>query len=246
MKHPFVSLALFTDRNYVLSTIIGFFLGIMIYSVLALLPPMLAELMGHPIVLIGLVTAPRGLGTLAANLLVGRVIRKVDLRLLVFVGLMLCSASSFQLSRMSLQADDWLVITSGFIQGLGASMVFVPLSTMAFATLKTNLRNEGAALNTLLRNLGAAVGIALVQAMTTRNTAAVQSRLTEGVRPDNPVVAVEMPNLDFSIPSSLNGIEHEIVRQALMVGYVDSFWALFVLAACAAPLVFFIKPPKRR
>jgi DHA2 family multidrug resistance protein len=246
VKHPFVSLALFADRNYVLSTIIGFFLGVSIYSVLALLPPMLSELMNHPIVLIGMVTAPRGLGTLAANLFIGRVIGKVDNRLLVFSGLMICAASSFQLSRFSLQADDWLVITSGFIQGLGASMVFVPLSTMAFATLKSSLRNEGAALNTLLRNLGAAVGIALIEAMTTRNTAAVQSRLTEGLRPDNPTVGFALPDIDFSIPSSLGGVEHEIVRQAAMVGYVDSFWALFVLAACSAPLVFFLKAPRKR
>lgn len=246
VRHPFVSLAIFADRNYVISTIIGFFLGVSIYSVLALLPPMLSGLMGYPIVLIGLVTAPRGIGTFFANLFVGRVIGRLDNRLLVFTGLMICAGSSYQLSRFSLQADAWLVITSGFLQGLGASMVFVPLSTMAFATLKPALRNEGAALNTLLRNLGASVGIALVQAMTIRDTAAVQSRLTENVRPDNPVVGYGMPDLDFSLGSSLSGIEGEIVRQAAMVGYVDSFHALFVLAALSAPLVFFLKAPKRR
>lgn len=246
VKHPFVSLAIFTDRNYVLSTIIGFFLGVSIYSVLALLPPMLSELMGHPIVLIGLVTAPRGFGTLFANLFMGRVIGRIDNRLLVFAGLMICAGSSYQLSRFSLQADDWLVISSGFLQGLGASMVFVPLSTMAFATLKTTFRNEGAALNTLIRNLGASVGIALVQTMTIRDTAAAQSRLTEGVRPDNPVIGFRLPDLDFSLPSGLSGIEGEIVRQAMMVGYVDSFRALFVLAAFSAPLVFFLKAPRKR
>jgi DHA2 family multidrug resistance protein len=179
-------------------------------------------------------------------LLVGRLINKVDLRVLIATGMTLSAASGWMMAQMTLQADDTLVIVSGIIQGLGASLVFVPLSTMAFATLAPHLRNEGAALGTLVRNLGGAAGIAVIQAMTVRNTATVQSRLTEGVRPDNPAVSLLTPGFDFSSLQSLAGMDREIVRQALMVAYVDAFWATFVVGITVAPFVFLLRRPRLR
>jgi DHA2 family multidrug resistance protein len=245
-KNPFVSMAVLKDGNFVLSTIIGFFLGVLIYSVLSLLPPMLSELFGHPTMAIGMAMAPRGFGTLFAMVLVGRLINKVDVRILIAAGMVLSAGSGWMMAQMTLQADDTLVILSGIVQGIGSSLVFVPLSTMAFVTLAPRLRNEGAALGTLVRNLGAAAGIAVVQALTVRNTATVQARLTEGVRPDNPTVSLMMPNVDFSSLQSLAQLQHEITRQALMVAYVDAYWATFVVGLAVAPLVFLLRRPRQR
>jgi DHA2 family multidrug resistance protein len=243
-KNPFISPAVFADRNFIISSAIGFFLGILIYSPLSLLPPMLSELKGYPIMTIGMVTAPRGIGTLFAMLFVGRVINRMDLRILVGVGLLLCGISSFLLSRMSLESDALLVLMSGVVQGVGSSIIFVPLSTMAFATLPVRYRNEGAALNTLIRNFGATVGISLVQTITIRNTEIVHSRLVEGLRPDNPTFDFALPDFDFGLPQAVAQLDHEVVRQAMMVSYVDTFWALFVVGAVAAPLVLLLRSPK--
>jgi DHA2 family multidrug resistance protein len=245
-EHPFIRLAIFKDRNFIISTLIGFFLGIMIYGVLSLLPPMLSALFGYPIITIGLVTAPRGLGTFFTTLIMGQIINRIDARLLVFAGLVLSALSALQLSRMALAADDWLVMSSGFINGMGSSLIFVPLSAMAFATLPRHLRNEGAAFGTLTRYLGSAVGISVLQTLTFRNAAIVQSRLTEGVRPDNPVVDMRLPGIDFGAPGGLGGIEAEIIRQAAMVSYTDAFWLLFLVGAIASPLAFLMRTTKPR
>jgi DHA2 family multidrug resistance protein len=245
-EQPFIRLAIFADRNYVISTLIGFFLGIMIYGVLSLLPPMLSALFGYPIITIGLVTAPRGFGTFAMTLVMGLIINRVDARLLVFAGLVLSALSALQLSRMSLAADDWLVLTSGVINGAGSSLIFVPLAAIAFTTLPRHLRNEGAAFGTLTRYIGSAVGISLLQTLTYRNEAIVQSRLTEGVRPDNPVVAMRLPGLDFTGSEGLASLAGEIARQAMMVSYTDAFWVLFLVGALASPLAFLMRTPKRR
>jgi DHA2 family multidrug resistance protein len=245
-EHPFIRLAIFSDRNYVISTMIGFFLGIMIYGVLSLLPPMLATLFGYPIITIGIVTAPRGLGTFATTLIAGQLINRIDGRLLVFAGLIISALSALQLSRMSLASDDWLVMTSGFVNGMGSSLIFVPLSAMAFTTLPRQLRNEGAGFGTLTRYLGSAVGISLLQTMTYRNEAVVQSRLAEGVRPDNPVVDMHLPGLDFTGPDSVFPLAGEMARQAMMVSYADAFWALFLIGAIASPLAFLLRTTKPR
>jgi DHA2 family multidrug resistance protein len=245
-EHPFIRLAIFVDRNYVISTMIGFFLGIMIYGVLSLLPPMLTALFGYPIITIGLVTAPRGLGTFATTLIAGQIISRIDARLLVFAGLVLSALSALQLSRMSLGADDWLVMTSGFINGMGSSLIFVPLAAMAFTTLPRHLRNEGAAFGTLTRYLGSAVGISVLQTLTYRNEAIVQSRLTEGLRPDNPVLDMHLPGLDFTRSDSLFPLAGEVARQAMMVSYTDAFWVLFLVGAIASPLAFLMRTTKPR
>lgn len=245
VKNPFVSLAIFMDRNFVLSSVIGFFLGIMIYTPMALLPVMLEELMGYPIMQIGLIMAPRGLGVLISTLIIGRVINRVDIRWLVLTGMGLNVAAQFLMSNMSLQADDHLVFWSGILQGIGSSMIFVPLTTMAFSTLAPHYRNEAAAMMTLLRNFGASVGIAVMQAVLIRNAATVHARLAEGVRPDSPIVGLVNPGLDLSLPDAALRMDHEVVRQALMVSYVDAFWALSLLGAITMPLIVLLRPPRR-
>jgi DHA2 family multidrug resistance protein len=119
--------------------------------------------------------------------------------------------------------------------------VFVPLTTIAFATLDTKYRNEGAAMFTLTRNIGSAVGISMLQALTIRNGAAVHSRLVEGVRPDNPVMT---QGFDFDLPSAVAALNAQITRQAAMVSYVDAFWLLFLLTLAVIPLLLLMRGPR--
>ncbi|WP_454887469.1 DHA2 family efflux MFS transporter permease subunit [Sphingomonas oryzagri] len=244
-RKPFVDLALFADRNFTLSSIMGFFMGVMIFSVLSLLPPLLENLMGYPVVLTGLVTAPRGLGSLVTMSLGGQLLKRFDARLLVFTGFLLSAWSAYRMAGFSLGMDQSIVISSGFIQGLGTGLIFVPLSTMAFGTLDPKYRNEGAAMFTLIRNIGSAIGISVLQAMTIRNTAIVHSRLVEGIRPDNPLLAQASPGFDFTAPFQVARMNAEITRQASMVAYVDAFWFLFILTAAAIPMLLFMRSPRR-
>jgi DHA2 family multidrug resistance protein len=230
----------------VLGSVFGFFLGVLLFSVLALLPPMLEQLMGYPVVLTGLVTAPRGVGTLISMTFVGYLIRRFDVRLLIFAGLVLSGVSMYLMAGMALNMDETIVIVSGFIQGLGTGLIFVPLSTIAFATLDQRLRNEGAAMFTLIRNIGSAIGISVLQAMTIRNAATVHSRLVEGIRPDNPLLGWHMPDFDFDLPSSVAGLNAEITRQAAMVSYIDAFWALFVVTLAMAPMIILMRPARHK
>jgi DHA2 family multidrug resistance protein len=244
-ERPFINLAIFRDRNFAIGSVLGFFLGGLMYGVLALLPPLLSELMGYPVELIGLVTAPRGVGTMIAMLVVGRLSGKVDDRILIVIGLALCGWSTVLLSQVNLQMDSWLTLLSGFVQGVGGGVLFVPVTTVVFATISPKLRNEGAAVNSLIRGLSGSVWIAVLQTVTTRSSAVVQSRLVESVRPDNPMLQ-RMWGFDMNVPQSVARMEAEIGRQALMVSYANAFWLLTLAAMVVAPLVLLIKPAKQR
>jgi DHA2 family multidrug resistance protein len=242
---PFIDLSLFADRNFAVGSVFGFFLGVILFGVLALLPPMLEGLMGYPVVLTGLVTAPRGVGTMISMTLVSPILKRVDARIVVFVGFVIAAASVYRMSGFDLDMDASLVMSSGFIQGLGTGLIFVSLSTMAFGTLPARLRNEGAAMFTLIRNIGSAAGISVLQAMTFREAATVHARLVESIRPDNPALARAAPGFDFEAPAAVARMNAEITRQAMMVSYVDVFWLLFITSVLVMPAVLLLRPPRR-
>ncbi|QJU60091.1 DHA2 family efflux MFS transporter permease subunit [Sphingomonas sp. AP4-R1] len=244
-RQPFIDLGLFADVNFTLGSLFGFVLGVLIFSVLALLPPMLEGLLGYPVVLTGLVTAPRGVGSFIAMTAAGILIKRFDPRLLILIGFGLAALSMYQMSGFSLAMDERLMIASGLISGLGTGLIFVPLSTLAFATLPARYRNEGAAMFTLIRNIGSAIGISVLQAMTIRNAATVHSRLVETIRPDNPVMAQAAPSFDFGTPVLVARMNAAITRQASMVSYIDAFWFLFLITLAVMPLLLLLRKPKK-
>ena len=91
--------------------------------------------MGYPVVTTGIVTAPRGFGTLASMFVVGRLIGRVDTRLIILSGLAITAYSLWRMTHINLQMGPELVVTAGITQGIGVGLIFVPLSTVVFATL---------------------------------------------------------------------------------------------------------------
>ncbi|MGE5722615.1 MAG: MFS transporter, partial [Sphingomonadales bacterium] len=193
----------------------------------------------------GLVMAPRGMGTMLSFMLAGNLMKRIEPRIMILAGLALCAWSMYLMSQFALGMNSWPLMTSGFVQGVGTGLIFVPLSTMAFATLDARLRNEGAAMFTLIRNIGSAIGISVLQAMTIRNTATVHSRLVEGVRPDNPVMQWARPDFDFGIPAAVAQLNAAITRQATMVSYIDAFHGMFLLSLVMVPMILLMRPARK-
>ncbi|MGE3693166.1 MAG: DHA2 family efflux MFS transporter permease subunit, partial [Novosphingobium sp.] len=241
-RNPFVDPRIFADRNYLFGSIFGFSLGLVAFGVMAISALMLANLMNYPIVTVGMVLAPRGLGTMAMMLLAGRMVMHVDLRHMLFAGMVCLSVSNFIMAGSSLQMDSWLIMSSGVIQGVGVGLMFVPITSVIFATLEPRYRYEGAALNSLIRNLGGAVGISILQTLSIRGEAVAHSQLVEHVRPDALALAWKMPWLEFATNRDLTLLEIEVGRQALMMSYVNAFWLLAIACAALAPLTLFVKP----
>ncbi|MET0658950.1 MAG: MFS transporter [Steroidobacteraceae bacterium] len=155
----FLSGSLFKDRNYLTGTVFIFTAGAVLYAIMALLPALLQNLLQWPVVLTGLVTAPRRLGSIAALVVVGRLLPIVDVRVIIGAGFDMSAISLWQMSNFYLQVDVWTVLYSGVLQGFGTGFIYMPFATTAFGTLPTHLRNEGTALFNLMRNLGSSVGI---------------------------------------------------------------------------------------
>lgn len=237
-KTPFVSAALFKDRNFVTGSVFIFIVGAVLFAVLALLPELLQKLMNYPVVLTGLVTAPRGAGTFSAMLIVQWLIRhKVDVRIVIGTGFLITAVSLWRMTGFYLQMGQGLVIWSGFLQGLGAGMVYVPLAAVSFTTLAPTLRNEGTAIFSLVRNIGSSIGISMVTALLTRNTQIMHSRLAENLTPFlNP-----WHPTPASTAAGAELVNHTVTTQAAMIAYNNDFKMMLILSLLAAPAVVLLK-----
>jgi DHA2 family multidrug resistance protein len=243
--HPFFDKALIRDRNFVTASIFGFFVGILLFSTMALLPPMMQTLLGYPVLTSGLVSMPRGVGSFAAMFFVGRLIGKVDTRLILFVGLAISGVSLWQMMNFDLSMTVWPFVTSGIIQGLGVGLLFVPLSTLAFATVPPHLRPEGSSVYTLVRNLGSSVGISIMNALVVANTQTMHASLAGNVVASDAVFRATVPKiLDPATTAGITSLNGEITRQASMVAYVDDFRLMFIITIACMPMLLLMRKPR--
>jgi DHA2 family multidrug resistance protein len=241
---PFVPLGLFADRNFVAATVLGLAVGLLVFSVLALLPAMTQTLLGYPVLTAGLISAPRGFGSLISMALAGRFVGRVDTRILIITGLSMFAISFWGMSHFNLQMDSWSIVWTGVVQGLGMGLVFTPMSVLAFATVPAHLRTDGTGVFTLVRNLGNAAGISIMQAVLVTNIQTVHSRLGESVNPGNPLAARALGS-STGAPSMANmaALNGQVSQQASMVAYVDVFHLMLYTTLLAIPLVFFLRKP---
>ena len=245
-RRPFLSPRLFTDLNFMIGLAFMFVVGLILYATLALLSPYLQTLMDYPVVTAGILLAPRGAGTMAAMVLCGRLVGRVSVRLLVGLGFVATAYALYEMTSWTPNVSEWTVINVGFIQGLSIGLVFVPLSTVAFATLPAELRTQATGVFSLIRNVGSAIGISVTGALLQDNTQVNHALIGDGVTPFNRSLWAARV-LHFWNPDSLHGaamLNEEITRQASTIAYVDDFKLMLILAVCSMPLVLLIRPDR--
>lgn len=243
-RQPFVSPSLFKDWNFTAGNIFIFVVGVVLFATLALLPPLLQDLMGYPVTTTGIVTSTRGIGAFFTMAIVGRLVGKVDVRLLIGSGLIATAVSLWMMCGMSLQMDDHIIGWAGFVQGIGTGFAYVPLAAASFATLSPAFRAEGTAMFNLLRNIGSSIGISIMQALLTRNTQIVHAQLAEHVASYGGQLGYAVP-YDLGTDHGLAALNAMVTRQAAMIAYNNDFKALLVLTVVVLPLLLMLKPGRR-
>jgi DHA2 family multidrug resistance protein len=241
----FLNRDLLRDTNCAVGTILMFLVAIPLFGTMVLLPTMLQDLLNYPVLTTGLVTMPRGIGTMAAMFVVARLVGRVDTRLLILTGLVLTAVALWQMTGFSLLMGMGPIISTGVLQGFGLGLVFTPLSIVTFSTLPRQILTQGTAIFSLTRNIGSSVGIAIVEALLVENTQVVHSRLVEQLRPDNPLARLPHMGAPFSLtdPSGIAALNAEATRQAAMVAYINNFKLMMMVVILGMPLLLLLRRP---
>ncbi|WP_256369766.1 DHA2 family efflux MFS transporter permease subunit [Tropicimonas sp. IMCC6043] len=240
---PFVDLRIFQDRNFVMGLVFMFVVGMTLFSGLALLPPLLQRSMGYPVMTSGLVMAPRGVGTMLSMLLVGRLVGRFDPRALILFGIGVTAWSLWLMTGFDLSMDSRPVMVSGLLQGFGLGFVFVPLSTLTFATIAPRFRADATSFFSLVRKVGSGVGISVVTATFTHMISVKHEELASRLTAAAPQVRFQMPELLSGSPKVAALVDGLVTRQASMIAYVDDFLLMLVFTLAKLPIVMMLRKP---
>jgi MFS transporter, DHA2 family, multidrug resistance protein len=247
----FLNRDLLGNGNFIAGTLLMFAVGLIMSSTSALLPTMMQHLMGYPALTTGLVSVPRGIGVMVAMFMVGRLINRIDARLLILLGFSLTALAAWQMAGFSLQMGMAPLITTGMLQGFGLGCTFVPLNLVALSNLPRNILTQATAVRSLMRNVGGSIGISTLVAALAENTQTVHARLVAPLRPDNPLLHAPWSAGAWSLKGAagLAALNAEATRQASMVAYIDDFKLMMLVALASIPLVLLLRrrpPPAGR
>jgi DHA2 family multidrug resistance protein len=247
-EKPFIEPGLFKDRNFATGLFLMLAMGVMLFSTLALMPPFMQNLLGYPVLTAGILLAPRGVGTMIAMMIVGRLIGRVDTRWLLLSAFAILGVSLELMTGFTLEVGTWPIVYTGLIQGIGLGFLFVPLSTAAFSTLAPHYRNEGTAMFSLIRNIGSSIGISVMITVLGHQAQTSHAELGNSLSALRPAMQPSsLPMIwDWSTSAGVAALNGEVTRQALMIAYLNDFRLMMYMTLFAVPLLLLLRSPPRR
>src|ERR1700682_5445167 len=174
---PIVDLRVFKARSYAVGVFLMTIVGFVLYGSMVLLPVMLQTLLAYPPLQAGIAMAPRGIGSFFMMPITGMMTGKFDPRKLLTSGLIIGGMTLLWLSRLNLQAGYWDIFWPQLIQGVGMSLLFVPLTTVSMAPIPREKMGKATSLFNLMRNIGGSVGIAPTGTLLSRHSQATTAML---------------------------------------------------------------------
>jgi DHA2 family multidrug resistance protein len=176
-------------------------------------------------------------------ILVGRLVRRVDARILIAIGLSLTAYSLWEMTGFSPEMGMGPIVRTGITQGLGLGLIFVPLSTLAFATLKPEFRTEATSLFSLVRNLGSSIGVSVMATMLAQNTQVNHVELSTRISPFDPALGAFSQATGFDPihdTTALAYLNQMVTGQAQMISYLDDFKAMAIVTLACLPMLLLL------
>ena len=229
---PFIPPAIFRDRNFTGGLVMMMFTMAILLSSSALLAPYLQNLSGYPVNDTGLLLAPRGLGTVCAMLIAGRLGTRIDQRYMIGFGLLLLGWALRDMSTWTPDVPIPRLITGMVIQGFCMGCIFNPLTVLAFTTLPAQYRGDAAALQALARNIGAAAGISVTSFMLVHGAQVSHAGLAATVTTFSRPLYEDQRAATLLDPGTTKGVARlnaAVTREAMIISYNNDFRLLSYL-----------------
>jgi DHA2 family multidrug resistance protein len=245
-ENPFIPPRLFKDMGFLSGFLTMFAVGIILLGSSALLPPYLQTLGGYSVTQTGLLMTPRGIGTMIAMMLAGRLVRIIDPRMIMAAGVFFLSGAMWDMTRWTPDVDLWRLSIVTMIQGAGIAFLFIPLQSVGFATLDPRLRTDAAGLFSLSRNVGSALGVTGSSVVLANSVQTLHAQFAEQVTPFNRALQYGATGLFMGpmTPFGAQGIDAQVQYHALVSAYANDFLLMFWVCLPVLPLLFFMRKPR--
>lgn len=243
-KNPYISLAIFKDRNFVIGLLLIFVFGIAVFASLFILPLFLQNVQNYPVMTAGWVVSARGIGTMVAMLSGGYLADRFSGKYLILTGLAAVAASNYWMTTWTAHVSMNEVVWVTMVNGFGMGVMWVSLATVTFSTLDPKYRVEGASLFALVRSIGASMGTSAIVATLTRSAQTNYVELRDHINPFSESFQL-FGNLPWNLETAagLAALRTLVTDEARMIAFLNDFSLLFFVVVVPMPLVFLLRRP---
>jgi len=251
-EHPLVDLRVFKNRNFAMGTIMMTCVGAVLYATITLQPLFLQSLMGYTALHSGMALSPRGIGAIISMMVVGRLIGKVDSRLMIGVGFIILAWTSDVFAGINLQIGMGDIVWPNIVMGMAMGLIFVPMTTMAMGNLPNEQVGNASGLFNLMRNLGGSVGISVLTTMVARDAQMHQAVLVAHGSLYDPQLQNYVQYMNLHLPAVMGPdytwsqryydlIYQKLLAQASLLSYLDNFRTMAIVSLSCVAGVFLFK-----
>ena len=244
---PFVPKVIFKDRNFASALLLMFLIGVILLASSALLPPYLQNLGGYTVIDAGLMMAPRGIGTMLAMMLVGRLSSRMDPRQLLALGTLMILWSMWDMAHWTPSIDMWTLASTTFVQGMGLGFVFIPATLVAFATLPAHLRTDASALMNLTRNIGSAIGVSVTTTVLATSAQIAHADMASHATVFNRALEQNAAGilLNPKFPFGAMNLNAVVERNAYVIAYANDFLFMFFVCIPVLFVIMLMRAPEK-
>jgi MFS transporter, DHA2 family, multidrug resistance protein len=241
-EHPLVDVSVFRSRSFAAGNALGVITGFGLYGSALILPLFMQNVLGFTAMQTGLTLLPGALATAVSMPVVSRLMRSIDGRILIAVGLAIFALGSWWMGGLNGDAGYWDVVWPRSLQGFAIGFLWVPLTTATLEDIPRAKMSNATGINSLVRQLGGSLGIAILQFMQIRYEDTAYAGLASGVTGANPNVDTYLHSLGGSaaqlysmVMTNATVISYDMVLRLSGIAFALSIPLVFVLRARASP-----------
>ena len=255
---PIVDLKLLKNRNFGTAVGFQFVLGMVLFSTTVLIPQFLQGLMGYTAERAGMALSAGALVLMVMMPVAGRLVSRMDARLMVSIGFLATSLGLYNMTRLDLNVSFGHIVLWRVFQVLGLSFIFIPISTLNYVGVPTGKNNQISSFSNFARNFGGSTGTALLTTFLTRTQQTHQASLAANFIPGGFAYEDYLARTKDALMANGQGAAQataaatgyayrQLLRQSSMLSYQNAFWVLSIVAAVLVPWPFIMRrPPPRK
>ncbi|HEX3495321.1 MAG TPA: DHA2 family efflux MFS transporter permease subunit [Methylocella sp.] len=254
-KKPVVNLDVFRDKNFAMGSFCMTATGAVLYAGAVVIPLFTQTILGYTALWAGLVLSPGAIAVIVLIPIIAILMRIVQTRFIIAAGFFFMGCAFVYSSGLTLNIDFETLVIMRSAQTAALAFLFVPVSTIAYATLPRELNGDATALFVMLRNVGGSIGVSIATAMITERTQVHQSYLARWAspfhQPFNELIArsehtlAAMGRAASAVHDVAVGQAYQaFLVQAEVLAYSDVFLLAGVVAFAVVPFCFFLSPKK--
>jgi len=252
-KTPIVNLRVFKNLNFVIGTILGVIINMMVCATMILLPQFYQGLMHYTAADTGIALSSRVFSCVAL-LFIGRICRIFDLRLIIALGFLITGVSIALCIDFNMQIAPNTIILSNVLFGTGAVFALVPVSGISLGTLSKEQIPSGAGIHSLSKCVTGSIATSLAASWTISLSQVHQTYLLKNMSMYNhnflthfnALKSVFLRHGDIIIATKKANLAlyNQLLVQSKLCAISDLFIVCATLTFLAIPLVFLLKVDK--